>query len=100
MNKSGTSYLFTAIIELWLNRLPMTPRLPVSSKDDSNTDGFSASSLEDDCNIMVFAWVLDLVPYGCTCLGGVKPLVGFLASKVGRMVSGAGLHAISLLCVF
>ena len=78
----------------------MTPRFPVSSKDDSNIDGFSASSLEDDCNIMVFAWVLDLVPYGCTCWGVVKPLVGFLTSKVGRLVSGAGLDGISLPCDF
>ena len=85
---------------MWLNRLPMTPRFPVSSKDDSNIDRFSASSLEDDCNIMVFAWVLHLVPYGCTCWGVVKPLVGFLTHKVGRMVSGGGLDGISLPCVF
>ena len=66
------------LVEMWLNRLPMTPRFPVSSKDDSNIDGCSASSSEDDCNIMVFAWVLDLVPYGCTCWGVVKPQVVFL----------------------
>ena len=65
------------LVEMWLSRLPMTPRFPVSSKDDSNIDGYSASSSEDDCNIIGFAWVLDLVPYGCICWGVVKPLVGF-----------------------
>ena len=80
---------------MWLNRLPMTPWFPVSSKDDSNIDGYSASSSEVDCNIIVFAWVFDVVPYGCMCWGVVKPLVGFFTSKVGRMVSGAGLHGIS-----
>ena len=74
----------------------MTPRFPISSKDNSNIDGCSASSSEDDCNIMVFAWVLDLVQYGCTCWRVVKPLVGFFTSKVGRMVSGAGLDGVSL----
>ena len=85
---------------MWLNRLPMTPKLPVSSKDDSNIDGSSVSSSDDDCNIMEFAWVLDLVPYGCTCWGVVKPLVGFLTSKVGRLVSGAGLDGILPPCDF
>ena len=74
----------------------MTPRFSVSSKDDSNIDGCLASSSEDDCDIMVFAWVLDLVPYGCTCWEVVKPLVGFFTSKVGRMMSGAGLDGVSL----
>ena len=49
------------LVEMWLNRLPMTPRFSVSSKDDSNMVGCCASSSEDDCN-MVFAWVLDLLP--------------------------------------
>ena len=78
----------------------MTPRFSVSSKDDSNIAGCSASSSEGDCNTIVFAWVLDLVPYGCTCWGVVKPLVGFFTSRVGRMVSGAGLDGASLPCVF
>ena len=78
----------------------MTPRFPVFSKDDSNMDRCSASASEDDCNIMVFTWVLDLVPYGCTCWGVVKPLVDFFTSKVGRMVPGAGLDGVSLPCVF
>ena len=78
----------------------MTPRFPVSSKDASNIEGCLASSSEDDCNTMVFTWVLDLVPYGCTCWAVVKPLVGFFTSKVGRMVSGAGLDGVSLPCVF
>ena len=65
------------LVEMQLNRLPMTPRFSVSSKDDSNIEGCSASSSEDDCNVMLVAWVLDLVPYGCTCWGDVKPLVGF-----------------------
>ena len=55
----------------------MTPRFSVFSKDDSNIAGCSASSSEDDYNTIVFAQVLDLVPYGCTCWGVVKPLVGF-----------------------
>ena len=54
----------------------MTPRFSVSSKDDSNIEGWSASSSEDDCKI-VFAWVLDLVPYGCVFWGVIEPLVGF-----------------------
>ena len=40
----------------------MTPRFSVSSKDDSNIVGCCGSSSEDDCNTIVFAWVLDLVP--------------------------------------
>ena len=55
----------------------MTPRFSVSSKDGSNIEGCSASSSEDDCNI-VLTWVLDLVPYGCVCWGVIEPLVGFL----------------------
>ena len=51
------------LVEIWLIRLPMTPRSSVSSKDGSNVEGCSATSSEDDCN-MVFTWVLDLVPYG------------------------------------
>ena len=66
------------LVEMWLNRLPMTPRFSVSSKDDSNTVGCSASSSEDDCNTIVFAWVFDLVPCGHTYWGDVKALVGFL----------------------
>ena len=52
------------LVEMQLNRLPMTPRFTVSSKDDSNVARCSASSSEDGCETMVFAWVLDLVPYG------------------------------------
>ena len=66
----------------------MTPGFSVSSKDGSNVKEGSASSSEGDCKI-VFAWVLDLVPYGCVCWGVPKPLVGFFTSKVGRMVLGA-----------
>ena len=51
------------LVERQLIMLPMTPRFSASSKDDSNIEGCSASSSEDDCNI-VFAWVLDLVLYG------------------------------------
>ena len=88
-----------SLVEMQLNRLPMTPKLSMSSKDDSNTDGSSlVSSSEDDCNTMEFALVLDLVPYGWTCLGVVIPLMGFLTSKVGSLVSGAGLDGISLPC--
>ena len=49
------------LVEMWLKRLPMTPRFSVSSQDDSNIVGCCGSSSEDDSNI-VFAWVLDLVP--------------------------------------
>ena len=77
----------------------MTPRFSVSSKDGSNIEGCSASSSEDDCNI-VFTWVLDLVPYGCVCWGVIEPLVGFFTRRVGRMVLGAGLDGLSLPCVF
>ena len=49
------------LVEMQLIRVPMTPRFSVSSKDGSNIEGCSASSSEDDCNI-VFTWVLDLVP--------------------------------------
>ena len=84
---------------MWLNRLPMTPKLSISSKGDSNTDGSSlVSSSEDDCNTMEFALVLDLVPYGLTCLGVVIPLMGFVTSKVGSLVSGAVLDGMSLPC--
>ena len=69
--------------------MPMTPGFSVSSKDGSNVNESSASSSEGDCKI-VFAWVLDLVPYGCVCWGVPKPLVGFFTSKAGRMVLGAG----------
>ena len=51
------------LVERWLTRLPMTPKFPVSSKDGSNVEEGLASSSEGDCKI-VFAWVLDLVPYG------------------------------------
>ena len=44
------------LVEMQLIRLPMTPRFSVSSKDGSNIEGCSASSSEDDCNI-VFTWV-------------------------------------------
>ena len=87
------------LVDRQLIRLPMTPRFSVSSKDGSNVEGCSASSSEDDCNI-AFAWVLDLVPYGCICWGVPKPLVGFFTSKVGRMVLGAGSDGLSLPCVF
>ena len=87
------------LVEMQLIRLPMTPRFSVSSKDGSNIEGCSASSSEDDCNI-VFAWVLDLVPYGCVFWGVIKPLVGFFTSRVGRMVLGAGSDGLSLPCVF
>ena len=41
----------------------MTPKLPVSSKDDSNIDASSSlSSSEDDHYTMEVALVLDLVP--------------------------------------
>ena len=60
----------------------------------------SVSPSEDVCDIIVVTWVLDLVPYGCVCWGVVKPLVGFFTSRVGSMVSGAGLDGISLPCVF
>ena len=66
----------------------MTSRFSVSSKDDSNVVGCCGSSSEDDCNI-VFAWVLDLVPYRCVCWGVIEPLVSFFTRRVGRMVSGA-----------
>ena len=95
-----TQYWCHNFVEMQLNRLPMTWRFSVSSKGDSNIAGCSASSSEGDCNTIVFAWVLDLVPYGCTCRGVVKPLVGFFTSRVGRMVSGSGLDGISLPCVF
>ena len=73
MNKSGTSYRLYHhnVVEMQLNRLPMTPRFPVSSKDDSSIDACSTLSSEDDCNIMVFTWVLDL-DYEChmdICVG-------------------------------
>ena len=77
----------------------MTPRFSVSSKDSSNIVGCSASSSEDDCNI-VFTWVLDLVPYGCVCWGVIESLVGLFTRRVGRMVLGAGLDGLSLPCVF
>ena len=77
----------------------MTPRFSLSSKDDSNMERCSASSPEDDCNI-VFTWVLDLVPYGCVFWGVIKPLVGFFTNRVGRMVLGAGSDGLSLPCVF
>ena len=50
------------LVEMQLNRLPMTPRFSVSSKDDSSIAGCSATSLEDNCDTIVFTWVLDLVP--------------------------------------
>ena len=78
----------------------MTPRFSVFSKDDSNIDGYSVSSSGDVCDIIVFAWVLDLVPYGCTCLGVVKPQWVFFTSRVDRMVSGTGLDRVSLPYVF
>ena len=44
------------LVEMQLNRLPMTLKLPVSSKDDSNIDGSSSVlSSEDDCNTIEFA---------------------------------------------
>ena len=79
--------------------MPMTPGFSVSSKDGSNVKGGLASSSEGDCKI-VFAWVLDLVPYGCVCWGVPKPLVGFFTSKIGRMVLGTGSDGLSLPCVF
>ena len=69
------------LVEMQLIRLPMT-------KDGSNIEGCSASSSEDGCKTIVFAWVLDLVPYGCVFWGVVKPLVGFFTRSVGRMVLG------------
>ena len=87
------------LVEMWLIRLSMTPRFSVSSKDGSNIEGCSASSSEDDCNI-VFTWVLDLVPYGSVFWGAIEPLVGFFTSRVGRMVLGAGSDGLSLPCVF
>ena len=51
------------LVEMQLNRLLMTPKLPTSSKDDSNIDGSSSvSPSEDDCHTMEFALVLVLVP--------------------------------------
>ena len=88
------------LVEMWLNRLPMTPRFSVSSKEDSDVEGCSVSPSVDICDIIVVSWVLDLVSYGCVCWGVVKPLVGFFTIRVGRMVSGAGLDGISLPCVF
>ena len=78
----------------------MTSRFSVSSKQDSNVEGCSVSPSKDVCDIIIVAWVLDLVPYGCVCWGVVKPLVDFYTSMVDRMVSGAGLDGVSLPCVF
>ena len=86
------------LVERQLIRLSMTPRFSISSKDGSNIEGCLASSSEDDWNI-AFAWVLDLVPYGCVCWGVPKPLAGFFTSKVGRMVLGARSDGLSLPCV-
>ena len=53
------------LVEMQLNRFSITPKLSISSKDDSNTDGSSlVSSSEDDCTTIEFALGLDLVPYG------------------------------------
>ena len=50
------------LVEMWLNRLTMNPRFSISSKNDFNGARCSASSLEDNCDTIVFTCILDLVP--------------------------------------
>ena len=58
------------LVERWLNRLPMTLKLPISSKDDSNIDGSSSvSSSEDDCNTMGVCFGLGPGTIGMNMLG-------------------------------